>query len=88
MPSRYTRARDCFSKGEEKQQEIPKEGWSCGWVEEQMAGRSTIPLPHSLIATKEQGQLEWQIGRWEWEVTEGHSIILSIILPLEHNEGG
>lgn len=45
-----------------------------------MASSSAVLLPQSPMEIIEQEQLAWQIGGREWEVTEGYSIILYIIL--------
>lgn len=89
MPSQYTQARASFSRRRKSSKSSLRRAGAAGQEEEQMAGSSTIILPHSPMETREQGQLAWQIGGREREVTEGYSIILSIILyPPEWNEGG
>lgn len=80
MPSRYTRARAFFSRGRKSSKNSLRRAGASGQEEEQMVSSSAILLPQSPMEIIEQEQLAWQIGRREWEVTQGYSIILYIIL--------
>lgn len=90
MPSRYTRARAFFSRGRKSSKNSLRRAGASGQEEEQMVSSSAVLLPQSPMEIIEQEQLAWQIGRREWEVTQGYSIILYIILypPLSENRGG
>lgn len=80
MPSRYTRARAFFSRGRKSSKNSLRRAGASGQEEEQMVSSSAVLLPQSPMEIIEQEQLAWQIGRREWEVTQGYSIILYIIL--------
>lgn len=90
MPSRYTQARAFFSRGRKSSKNSLRRAGASGQEEEQMVSSSAVLLPQSPMEIIEQEQLAWQIGRREWEVTQGYSIILYIILypPLSENRGG